>query len=178
MSDATKKSAAKKVVKPAEHPKYEEMIKAAIVALHERSGSSRQAIIKYIKANYKVGENCEVHTKLALKRAVAAGKLTQVKGMGASGSFKITKVEKTTKVVTKKTTTAAKKPSAKPKVAKPKTTKPKKAAEKKTTKTAKPKKPAAPKKSPAKKAAAKPKAKAAPKSKKQVAKSPKKAAKK
>ena len=42
--------------KPAEHPPYSEMIKAAILALKERNSSSRQAIEKYIKANYKVGE--------------------------------------------------------------------------------------------------------------------------
>ncbi|MCL4147000.1 UNVERIFIED_CONTAM: hypothetical protein GTU68_038295, partial [Idotea baltica] len=32
------------------------MIAAAIGALKERSGSSRQAIVKYIVANYKVDE--------------------------------------------------------------------------------------------------------------------------
>ena len=37
--------------KPAEHPKYSEMIAAAIVALKERNGSSRQAIVKYIAKN-------------------------------------------------------------------------------------------------------------------------------
>jgi len=36
--------------------KYIEMIAASIAALKERNGSSRQAIVKYIKANYKVGE--------------------------------------------------------------------------------------------------------------------------
>ena len=41
---------------PAEHPKYEEMIKTAIRTLKDRNGSSRQAIEKYVKANYKVGD--------------------------------------------------------------------------------------------------------------------------
>ena len=49
-----KKPAAPK--KPAEHPKYAAMINAAVAALKERGGSSRQAILKYIIANYKVGD--------------------------------------------------------------------------------------------------------------------------
>ena len=55
MSEAAKSPAKKKPVapkKPADHPPYIEMIKAALVALKERNGSSRQAIEKYIKANY------------------------------------------------------------------------------------------------------------------------------
>jgi len=50
------------------------MVKAAIVALKERNGSSRQAIEKYAKANYKVGE-VGTHLKMALKRGVTGGKL-------------------------------------------------------------------------------------------------------
>ena len=42
-----KKAAPKK---PADHPKYIDMITAAISALKERTGSSRQAIVKYIRA--------------------------------------------------------------------------------------------------------------------------------
>lgn len=53
-----KKVAAKKPVKPAEHPKYIDMMKAAVGALKERNGSSRQAIEKYIKANYKIVIKC------------------------------------------------------------------------------------------------------------------------
>ena len=128
---AEKKKAAPK--KPADHPKYSEMITAAIAALKERTGSSRQAIVKYISANYKVGDSAGTHVKLALKRGVASGQLKQVKGAGASGSFK--NVEK----------------------AKPK---PKKPAAKKPTKKAA-KKPAA--KKPAKKVAKKPAAKKATK---------------
>ena len=73
MSEAPKKKAAPK--KPAEHPKYIEMIVAAITTLKDRTGSSRQAIVKYIKANYKVGDNCDTHVKMALKRGVASGAL-------------------------------------------------------------------------------------------------------
>merc|ERR1711962_797401 len=120
---AEKKKAAPK--KPADHPKYSEMITAAIAALKERTGSSRQAIVKYISANYKVGDSAGTHVKLALKRG------------GASGSFK--NVEKA-KPKPKKP--AAKKPAAK-KAKKPAAKKPaaKKPAAKKTPKKAK--KPAA-----------------------------------
>merc|ERR1712072_1166972 len=160
MSDAApaKKAEKKKVKKAADHPKYADMIAAAIGTLKERSGSSRQAIVKYVAANYKVGDSAGTHVKLALKRGVVAGKLKQVKGSGASGSFKLAEKPKATK---KKP--AAKKPAAKKtpkKVAAKKT--PKKAAVKKTPKKAakKPaaKKPAAKKpaaKKPAKKPAAK-----------------------
>ena len=153
-----KKSAPKK---PADHPKYSEMIAAAIAALKERTGSSRQAIVKYIAANYKVGENAGTHVKLALKRGVASGDLKQVKGAGASGSFKnVEKAKpKAKKPAAKKP--AAKKPAAK-KVKKPAAKKP--AAKKATPKKAK--KPAAKKATPkkakkpaAKKAAKKPAAK-------------------
>ena len=103
-----KKAAAKK---PADHPKYVEMIVAAIGALKERKGSSRQAIVKYLQANYKVSDAANTHVKLALKRGVVAGDLKQVKGTGASGSFKLTDKKPAKKVKT----AAAKKPAAKKK---------------------------------------------------------------
>ena len=159
---AEKKKAAPK--KPADHPKYSDMIAAAISALKERTGSSRQAIVKYISANYKVGDSAGTHVKLALKRGVASGALKQVKGAGASGSFKNAEKPKP-----KAKKPAAKKPAAK-KVKKAVAKKPaakktpkkaaKKTAAKKTPKKAA-KKPAAKKpaaKKPAKKAAAKKKA--------------------
>ena len=77
MSDAAqakKKAAAPK--KPAEHQKYNEMIAAAIVALKERTGSSRIAILKYIKANFKVGDNAATYVKNVLKIGVTSGALT------------------------------------------------------------------------------------------------------
>ena len=132
---ATKSKTPAKKAKPAPtHPKYAEMIAAAVLALKERSGSSRQAIIKYVTANYKVGENAGQHIKLALKRGVAGGALKQVKGTGASGSFKLS--EKPKKKAEKKP--AAKKPAVK-KAAVKKAIK-KKPAVKKATKKATPKK--------------------------------------
>merc|ERR1712083_1014153 len=146
----TKMSAAPKKAKaPAAHPKYSVMIAAAITSLKDRTGSSRQAILKYICANYKVdAAKAAVQVRLALKRGVAKGalKMARASGKGA-GSYKVVKAKKPKKV--KK---VAKKPAAK------KAKKPKKAA----------KKPAAKKaaKKPAKKAAKKPSAKkAAPKKK-------------
>ncbi|WP_368853945.1 histone H1/H5 family protein, partial [Acinetobacter baumannii] len=126
------------------------MIKAAIVALKERNGSSRQAIVKYIKANYKVGDNADVHVKLALKRGVASGDLAQPKGTGASGSFKVVKkAEPKKKPAAKKP--AAKKPA---KAKKPAAKKAATSAKKKST--PKKKKPATKKASSATKKAKKP----------------------
>ena len=147
---ATPKKAAPK--KAAEHPTYAVMISAAIVSLKDRKGSSKQAIEKYVCANYKVGPKYNGPLKMALRKGVESGALNQVKGTGASGAFKIAKVEKP------KAKPAAKKPAAK------------KPAAKKTAK-----KPAA-KKSPTKKVVKKI-VKKAP-AKKVVKKSPKKVAKK
>ena len=100
---AKKTTKVKKVAaaKPA-HPKYADMITAAIGALKERGGSSRIAINKYILANNKVGDEkkAAVRVKLAIRKLLAAGTILQVKG-----SFKLAKVEKPKKV--------AKKPAAK-----------------------------------------------------------------
>ena len=161
-TDVAKPKAPKKVA--ASHPPYNEMVIAAITALKERSGSSRQAILKYIQANNSgLKPGYETHAKMALKRLVAKGTLVQPKGTGASGSFKIGKVEKpekkpvAKKPAPKKVAEKPKKPATPKKPAAKATTKPKKTTTKKAT-TAKPKTIAKPKK-PAVKAtkAAKPK---------------------
>merc|ERR1711994_343549 len=146
---AKKKAAAKaaKPKKPANHPKYSDMIKAAITSLKERGGSSRQAILKYISANYKVGDNAASHLKLALRAGVKNGSLAQSKGTGASGSFNLgAKKEAPEKKP------AAKKPKTPKKAKKPAA---KKAAKKPAAKKATPKKKPAAKKPAAKKAAKK-----------------------
>merc|ERR1711944_151316 len=120
--------------KPANHPKYSDIIKAAITSLKERGGSSRQAILKYISANYKVGDNAASHLKLALRAGVKNGSLAQSTGTGASGSFKLG-----AKKEAPKKKPAAKKPAAKKPAAKKS---PKKAAKKPAAKKAA-KKPAA-----------------------------------
>lgn len=175
MADA-KTTPKKKAAKKATHPKYIEMILNGITSLKDKKGSSRVAILKFISTEYKVGDNPNAvnnQLKLALKKGVADGVLTQVKGSGASGSFKVAKSAPKLKSPKKK---AAKK-VVKPKVAKKAGVK--KPAAKKATK-----KPAAkksPKKAAKKPAAKKPAAKkpAAKKtSKPKVKKAAKKAAKK
>lgn len=132
----TDKQAKKKAVaKPASHPKYSVMITAAVGASKSRTGSSRQAISKYIKGEYTVGDNFDTQVKLALKRMVIAKELIQVKGAGASGSFKLPAKgkpaeKKETKTPTKK---AVAKPKKTTKVVAKKATPKKKAAAKKTT---------------------------------------------
>merc|ERR1712098_559008 len=138
---------------PAAHPKYSVMIAAAITALKSRTGSSRQAILKYIVANYKVDDaKAAVQVRLALKRGVAKGALKAAKATGkGAGCYKLVKVEKPKKVKKVK----------KPKAKKPKA---KKAAKKPAAKKAKKKPAKKAAKKPAKKAAKKPAAKkAAPK---------------
>merc|ERR1739838_890108 len=119
MSDAP--VAPKKVKVVADHPKYNEMIVAAVTELKSRKGTSKQAIVKYITSSYKVGESSTTHIKLALKRMVAGGKLSQVSGVGASGSFKLVKAEPVKKAALKKSSVkkaAPKKAVAKKPVAK------------------------------------------------------------
>ena len=94
--------------KVSEHPTYAVMVAAALASLKDRKGSSKQAIEKYVCANYKVGVKYNGPLKLALRKGVESGVLIQTKGQGASGSFKIAKVEKP----------AAKKPAVKKPVAK------------------------------------------------------------
>ena len=170
----------KKPAKPAAHPKYSDMIKAAIAALKDRKGSSRQAIVKYIKANYKVGDNVGLQVKTALRRMIANKVLVNAKGVGASGSFKLSESAKNTPKPKKKKDAKPKKPAAKkPKAKKPAAKKAspkkdKKAAAKKVAKKSG-KKPAA-KKPAAKKPAAKKPAAKKPAAKKPAAKKPAKKA--
>ncbi|XP_042570678.1 histone H1.0-like isoform X2 [Cyprinus carpio] len=137
--------------KATSHPKYSEMIKAAIAADRSRGGgASRQSIQKYVKNHYKVGDNADSQIKLALKRLVASGLLRHTKGIGASGSFKLAKAEDAKKpekpkpapVKVKKPAKAAAKPkkAPKPKKVAKSPAKPKKAAEKKVKKAAEKKK--------------------------------------
>uniref|UniRef100_A0A0R3RI79 H15 domain-containing protein n=1 Tax=Elaeophora elaphi TaxID=1147741 RepID=A0A0R3RI79_9BILA len=74
------------------HPPYGNMIKAALLATQDKKGSSRAAILKYIMQNFAVGENptmVNAHLRMGLKRGVASGTLKQMKGTGASGSFRL-----------------------------------------------------------------------------------------
>merc|ERR1712183_803621 len=122
------KKVAKKAKTPAVHPTYSVMIGESIKAMKDRSGSSRQAILKYICANYKVdAAKAAVHVRTALKKGVAAGAL---KMGAAAGKKSPTKKAAAKKPTTKKpvakaspTKTAAKKAAASKKPAAKKTAK-------------------------------------------------------
>lgn len=89
----------------AKHPTFASMITEAITKLAERSGSSRQAIVKYISANFQVDPKIvNQHVKVALKSGVTKGIFKQSSGLGAAGSFKLgeKKVEKKPKSTIKK----------------------------------------------------------------------------
>merc|ERR1712088_206370 len=126
-------------------------IAAAITALKDKKGSSRQAIVKYIMANNNLGgadaKAVNSRTKVALKNGLKAGVLKNAKGTGVTGSFKLVKVEKTAKAKPAAKKAKSPKKAAKKTAAK----KPKAAKSPKKKPAAKPK--AAAKKSPAKKAA-------------------------
>jgi FKBP-type peptidyl-prolyl cis-trans isomerase len=65
---------------------YLACVEAAVVALKEADGSSRQAITKYIKANFQKDDAAAL--RRALKKGVADGKLVQ-----AGARFKVAGVE-------------------------------------------------------------------------------------
>merc|ERR1712026_377427 len=141
------KKAPAKPKAPAAHPPYAAMIKAAIKALGDKKGSSRQAILKYVCANYKVdAAKAAGRVRLALKKLVASKAIVAAAAAGkkGAGSFKL--AEKPN--AAKKAPAKAKKPAAKKAPAKAK-----KAAKPAKKAPAKAKKPAA--KKPAKKAAPK-----------------------
>ncbi|XP_063302404.1 histone H1B-like [Pelobates fuscus] len=183
-----KASSAKKAAKPS-GPNVSELLVKAVSASKERSGVSLAALKKALTAaGYDVEKN-NSRLKLALKGLVTKETLVQVKGSGASGSFKLNKKQAESKdkaAKPKKAPAKVKKPAPKKaskspaKVKKVAAKSPKKAKKpaasaKKVTKSPKKVKAAKPKKavkSPAKKATKSPAKKAA---KPKAAKSPAKA---
>ncbi|KAM9325125.1 LOW QUALITY PROTEIN: uncharacterized protein PAF06_001264 [Gastrophryne carolinensis] len=161
-----KAGAAKKSGSKSSGPSVSELLLKAVSACKERSGASLPALKKALSAaNYDVDKN-NSRVKLALKALVTKGSLVQVKGTGASGSFKINKQQ--LNQADKKKATKKKSPAKKPASAAKSPKKPKKA----------PSAAKSPKKAPAKKPAAAKKPKAAAAKPKKAAKSPaKKAAK-
>ena len=132
----TKKASPAK--KPASHPTYQVMVQESIKALKERKGASRQALKKYIEANYQ----CEVknfHLNSALKK-LTEDKVLEQSETGQRWKFKKAEAKP-----------AAKKPAAK------------KAPAKKASKSVAKKAPAKKAAKPAKKAAKKPAVKKAKK---------------
>ncbi|KAL2552684.1 Histone H1 [Forsythia ovata] len=136
-----------KATKNASHPPYFEMIKEALLALNEKSGSSPYAIAKYMEDKHKavLPANFRKILGLQLKNSAAKGKLIKIKA-----SYKLSEAGKKEKP-TKKPKTVPVKP--KPKKAEGV----KKVASKKGVKKAAPTKPKQPKsiKSPAAKRAKK-----------------------
>merc|ERR1712060_604016 len=68
------------------------MIKAAIKALGDKKGSSRQAILKYICANYKVdAAKATSRVRIALKKLVTSKAIVAAAAAGkkGAGSFKL-----------------------------------------------------------------------------------------
>ena len=88
MSAAQQSKKAEKPAAPPALPTYNVMIKIAIGALKERKDFLHQAIIKYIRANYKVSSDADRHVRTQLpKLADVKKELTQTTGKGAPGSF-------------------------------------------------------------------------------------------
>lgn len=118
---------AKKPSPKPSHPPTSSLVDGAIKSLHERGGSSLQAIKKFITSNNKVdAAKLAPFIKKYLKNAVGKGHIVQVKGKGASGSFKLSAAALKPK--------ADKKPAQKAANKKPIATKPKKAAGEKKAK--------------------------------------------
>ncbi|NXF07631.1 H110 protein, partial [Smithornis capensis] len=160
-------------------PSVTELITKAVSASKERKGLSLAALKKALAAGgYDVEKN-NSRIKLGLKSLVSKGTLVQTRGIGASGSFRLSKKpgEAMEKVPKKKTAAAkpkkpaAKKPASAARKAITARKSPKKAKKpaaaaatksakspKKSAKTAKPRKVIAAAKSPVKHKAAKPKA--------------------
>ena len=123
------------------HPKYEDMVKAAILALKDRNGSSVPAIAKYLAANYKLPDNFKKILSTQLKNLVKSGKLLKVKASYKLGDALKKAPKKPKKKAAPKKKKAAKKPKKKAakkpkKAAKKAAKKPKKATKKKTVKKA------------------------------------------
>merc|ERR1712227_48281 len=103
------------------NPKYIDMVKAAIKANDSRKGVSRQTILKYLIAHYKVDEaKAKAPLKLALKKGIDAKVLThpphhansyRVNAAAEKKPKKKKAVKKVKKTVKKKSSKKAKKPA-------------------------------------------------------------------
>lgn len=71
---------------------YSEMIETALFQMNEtRTGSSRQAILKYIRANYEVGDNASRYLSLAIAKLLEQGRIVRKSGVGGLGKFTLSK---------------------------------------------------------------------------------------
>ncbi|XP_078390393.1 histone H1-like [Cetorhinus maximus] len=159
-------------------PKLGEQILKVVADCSDRKGMSLPAIKKALRGNGVDVEKLGSQIKQSIKRNVKNGLLVQVKGTGASGSFKVPKNTTPGKVGKKAKAAVGKKSPVKKAAAKKVTAKKaaakktpvKKAAAKKSPAKKSPAKKATAKKSPAKKTAAKKTAKKAATPKKPVKK--------
>ncbi|KAE8619681.1 hypothetical protein XENTR_v10009908 [Xenopus tropicalis] len=120
----SKKAAGATKSKKPSGPSVSELIVKAVSASKERSGVSLAALKKALAAGgYDVEKN-NSRLKLALKGLVSKETLVQVKGSGASGSFKLNKKQLQSKEKAAPAAAKAKKPAAKKAAKSPK--KPKK----------------------------------------------------
>ncbi|KAL8045239.1 hypothetical protein ABFX02_08G099800 [Erythranthe guttata] len=99
---AKEEKSKKTATKTAAHPPYFEMIKEALLALKEKSGSSPYAIAKYMEHKYKgvLPPNFRKILGLQLKNSAAKGKLNKIKA-----SYKLSETgnkDKAAPLVTKK----------------------------------------------------------------------------
>ena len=98
------------------HPTTAVMVNEAVRRLNEKGGSSLYAIKKYIQGTYVTADvdRLRPFIRKYLKKAVGEGTLLQIKGKGASGSFKMPPVlkEKSVKAPKKPTATKKVKPAA------------------------------------------------------------------
>ncbi|KAI2001709.1 hypothetical protein LOZ52_001874 [Ophidiomyces ophidiicola] len=136
-----KKAAAASTKTTATHASYKDMIRDAIINLKERTGSSRQALKKYVRNNNSLNvasqSAFDVQFNRAVKAGVEKGEFLQPKG--PSGPLKLAKKEATkpaAKAVAKKPAAAAATSTATTTAAatKPATKKTSTATKKKTTK--------------------------------------------
>jgi histone H1/5 len=106
-----KKEAAKpKAKSKPKHATFNEMVSEAIKNLADRSGSSRQAILKYISANFQIDpKTVNQHLKAALVNGIKNNAFKRTSGIGASGSFKLN--EKKSSPAVKKEVVAGAKPN-------------------------------------------------------------------
>ncbi|XP_041839038.1 histone H1-like isoform X2 [Melanotaenia boesemani] len=161
-------------------PSLPKLIVAAVAESKERKGMSLAALKKVLAGKGVDVSKANKRINTAVTKLVSKGTLSQTKGTGASGSFKLAKKEPKVakpakKVVKKKAPAKAKKPAAAKKTTAAKKPAAKKAAVKKSPKKAPAKKAVkkvAAKKSPKKPAAKKPKTAKKPAVKKAATKKP------
>ena len=125
--------------KSSDHPTYAKMISSAILTLKDKTGSSRQAIAKFVCANYKVdAAKAAAPLNRALKKGVEDGVLKMAKQSGkGAGSYKLVVKAKKKKPAAKRAKPSVKKSGAgaarKKAVKKPATAKKSKAGKKSGT---------------------------------------------